>query len=209
MGFLDKLLKSETAKILTNAAGDMFDKISDDVLTTVKGALDESFPSMSGGRGKEEPYHEVSEEAISGASREEEQTSQAAGYEPEVKTNLRDQTGAIHAKTNDCLISDKTTAVCNKLTELFREEFSAYEIREKIKPSEINGREDARPYTYGVYQNGKPRLFVMVTDHNKQARNEFYFAKKAAGNAGVPFENFLTQFPNTPEYLKEHLSKYL
>lgn len=99
--------------------------------------------------------------------------------------------------------------VWQKLEEIFASHFSDYEVRRDVSPTEIGGVGKFQPYTYGLYLNGEPKAFVMVTGHNQDSKREYRWSKEQAQKEGIPFINFFSHFENKETYIIDRLSRYL
>ena len=103
-------------------------------------------------------------------------------------------------------VSNSSSAV-DTISNVLRTDFSRYEVKENVSPTTIGGTGNFIPYTFGIYENGQPKAFIMVTDHNKEQLRAFRWSKEEAEKNGIPFINFFTQFPNKTEYVKNRLSQ--
>ncbi len=115
-------------------------------------------------------------------------------------------------RISDALDDKKTTTssslpVTLRVKNALQELYPQCTVSENVSPHTIGGEGNFRPYTYGLYLNNEPKAFIMVTDHNKEILRTFRWSKEQAEKKGIPFINFLTQFPNTEEYIKNRLSE--
>lgn len=94
-----------------------------------------------------------------------------------------------------------------RLDAIIARDYSSYEIRKNVSPTTIGATDEAKNYTYGLYYGGAPKLFIMIAEHNQDALRTYRLAKNAALNNGIGYVNFLTQFPNTEEYIKNRLAE--
>ncbi len=94
-----------------------------------------------------------------------------------------------------------------RLEAIFATDYSSYEVKKELSPASLGGTGRFRPYTYALFLNGTPKAFIMVTEHNKDILRVFRWSKEFAQANNVPFINFLTQFPNTEEYIKNRLAE--
>ncbi len=99
------------------------------------------------------------------------------------------------------------TEISSRLDKIFASDYSSYEIRKNVSPTTIGATEEAKNYTYGLYLNGVPKLFIMIAEHNQDALRTYRLAKSAALNNGIGYVNFLTQFPNTADYIKGRIAE--
>ncbi len=97
--------------------------------------------------------------------------------------------------------------VMSRLEAIFASNYAAYEVRKNVSPTTIGATDEAKNYTYGLYLNGDAKVFIMVAEHNQDALRTYRLAKNAATNNGIAYINFLTQFPNTEEYIKKRLAE--
>jgi len=99
--------------------------------------------------------------------------------------------------------------VVRKLRAVFRKEFPQYEIREEVSPTTIGGTGNFMPYTFGVYENGEPKLFIMEVYNNTCRERLYRWSKEQAEKAGVPLINFVAVFENRLDYIIDRLHQYL
>lgn len=108
------------------------------------------------------------------------------------------------------IISEVADAeVEEKLRAVFSHEFPQYEIREDVSPTTIGGTGNFMNYTFGVYENGAPKLFIMVVGNNDCAKRTYRWSKEQAERAGVTLINFVAQFENRMDYIIDRLHQYL
>lgn len=96
-----------------------------------------------------------------------------------------------------------------KLRHVLSTEFSQYEVREGVSPTTIGGTGNFLPYTFGVYENGTPRLFIMVVFGNTCASREYRWSKEEAEKNNIPMINFVYAFSNEKDYVTNRLHQYL
>ena len=96
-----------------------------------------------------------------------------------------------------------------KISDILAEKFSQYEVRRDVSPTEIGGTGKFMNYSFGIYQNGSPKLFIMLTDKTTNNCRLYRWSKEQAAKAGITMINFVPHFPNRPEYVAERLAKYL
>jgi len=99
--------------------------------------------------------------------------------------------------------------VDEKLREILRTEFGQYEVKEQVSPETIGGEGKFLPYDFAVYENGQPKLFIMVVYNNTCASREYRWSKEQAENAGVTLINFVYAFENKKDYMIDRLHQYL
>ena len=96
-----------------------------------------------------------------------------------------------------------------KISDILAEKFSQYEVRRDVSPTEIGGTGKFMNYSFGIYQNGSPKLFIMLTGKTTNNCRLYRWSKEQAAKAGITMINFVPHFPNRPEYVAERLAKYL
>ena len=99
--------------------------------------------------------------------------------------------------------------ITKKLSDILAEKFSQYEVRRDVSPTEIGGTGKFMNYSFGIYQGGSPKLFIMITGKTTLSNRLYRWSKEQAQKAGVTLINFVEHFPNRPEYVSERLAKYL
>lgn len=100
-------------------------------------------------------------------------------------------------------------SITKKLSDILAEKFSQYEVRRDVSPTEIGGIGRFMNYSFGIYQGGSPKLFIMITGKNTLSNRLYRWSKEQAQKVGVPLINFVEHFPNRPEYVSDRLAKYL
>ncbi len=96
-----------------------------------------------------------------------------------------------------------------KISDILAEKFSQYEVSRDVSPTEIGGTGKFMNYSFGIYQNGSPKLFIMLTGKTTNNCRLYRWSKEQAAKAGITMINFVPHFPNRPEYVAERLAKYL
>lgn len=97
----------------------------------------------------------------------------------------------------------------DKLDNILREEFPQYQVQREVSPVTLGGNGQFRPYSYGIYANGAPKLFIMLVDRNTCATRLYKCSKDEAARAGVPMINFVRHFENNLDYVRNRLHQYL
>lgn len=97
----------------------------------------------------------------------------------------------------------------NKLDYVLKNEFPQYEIRKKVSPVTLGGTGKFMDYDLGVYENGTPKLFIMIVGSNTCSKREYRWSKEEAEKAGVPMINFVMAFSNKIDYITNRLHQYL
>lgn len=96
-----------------------------------------------------------------------------------------------------------------KLEYIFEKEFSKYEVKKNVSPTTLGGTGKFRDYDFGVYENGEPKLFIMIVYSNICQTRTYRWSKEEAERAGVPMINFVMGFRNEKNYIKDRLSQYI
>ena len=104
--------------------------------------------------------------------------------------------------------SDPRSAA-EKIAAVLAEEFPQYEVRENVSPSTIGGTGRCLDYSFGVYENGEPKLFIMLVGKDTCGSRVYRWSKEQAEKAGVTMINFVEHYPNRPGYIKERLHQYI
>lgn len=99
--------------------------------------------------------------------------------------------------------------VDDKLKYVFKKEFPQYEIKERVSPVTLGGTGKFKDYDFGVYENGAPKLFIMLVGPNTCRHREYRWSKEEAERAGVPMINFVMAFSNKIDYITQRLHQYL
>jgi len=99
--------------------------------------------------------------------------------------------------------------ITKKLNDILAQKFPQYEVRYNVSPTEIGGTGKFMNYSMGIYQNGSPKLFIMITGKTTNTHRLYRWSKEQAAKAGITMINFVEHFPNRPEYVAERLAKYL
>ncbi|MBO7401791.1 MAG: hypothetical protein J6U10_02235, partial [Lachnospiraceae bacterium] len=76
-------------------------------------------------------------------------------------------------------------------------------------PETLGGTGRFMRYSYGVYKDGQPKLFIMIINNNTCAMREYRWSKEQAEKAGVTLINFRLNEPNSVMYIRDRLHKYL
>ena len=97
-----------------------------------------------------------------------------------------------------------------KLDKILASEFPAYGFGKEVPPTTMGAvGANMMPYTYVVYMNGQPKLFIMRCWSNTCASRGYRFSKEFAASLGVPLINFLESLPNEESYIIDRLHQYL
>ena len=97
-----------------------------------------------------------------------------------------------------------------KLDKILASEFPAYGFGKEVPPTTMGAvGANMMPYTYVVYMNGQPKLFIMRCWSNTCASRGYRFSKEFAASQGIPLINFLESLPNEESYIINRLHQYL
>lgn len=96
-----------------------------------------------------------------------------------------------------------------KIRKVLAEDFASYEVKENVSPTTLGGTGKFMNYSFGVYQAGAPKLFIMMVGKTTCSTRLYRFSKEQAAKSGVTMINFVSHYPNNVEYIKERLKKYL
>ncbi|MBQ8526902.1 MAG: hypothetical protein IJ429_00385 [Lachnospiraceae bacterium] len=121
----------------------------------------------------------------------------------------KEKASATSAKTKPAKDTFADKEVDDKLREILADEFSQYEVKEQVSPTTIGGEGKFLPYDFAVYENGQPKLFIMVVYNNTCASREYRWSKEQAEQAGVTMINFVYAFENKKDYMVDRLHQYL
>lgn len=103
----------------------------------------------------------------------------------------------------------KYEEVDDKLRAILSKEFPQYEVRENVSPETLGGTGKFMPYSFGIYENSSPKLFIMVVYNNTCASRTYRWSKEEAAKAGIPLINFVYAFENRTDYITNRLHQYL
>ena len=96
-----------------------------------------------------------------------------------------------------------------KILDVLKEEFPQYEVRENVSPAEMGGTGIFMNYSLAVYENGAPKLVMMIIGKTTTAHREYKWSRAFAQGEGITFLNFVEHYPNNKSYISERLHKYL
>ncbi|MBR4818556.1 MAG: hypothetical protein IKX04_10055 [Clostridiales bacterium] len=97
-----------------------------------------------------------------------------------------------------------------KLDKILSTQFPTYGFGKEVPPTTLGAvGANMMPYTYVVYLNGQPKLFIMRCWSNTCASRGYRFSKEFAASLGVPLINFLESLPNEESYIIDRLHQYL
>ena len=95
------------------------------------------------------------------------------------------------------------------ILEVIADEFPKYEVRENVSPTEIGGTGKFMNYSIVVCDGAAPKLFIMIIGKTTTTHREYRWSRQEAEKRGYTFLNFVEHYPNTIEYIKDRLHKYL
>lgn len=186
MGLFGKLLGNVVGEAMSETLDKALDKAAGTITSTVKNKLEDILPPeflAPGDDGKKEEH---------GAG-----VTQESAQKVQDKTPKGEWTVAgLHKNIQKAL--GRMTSLSN----------GRKEVRTDISPADIGGIQPYKNYDFGIYEEGRPVAFIVVTQHNRENKH-FRGAKAAARNAKVDFVSFYTQFPNTDEYIENRLRGYI
>ena len=96
-----------------------------------------------------------------------------------------------------------------KILDVLKNEFPQYEVREDVSPTTIGGTGRFMNYSIGVYDNGVPKMFIMLIGKTTTSHREYRWSREEAEKNGITFLNFIKHYPNRTGYISERLHKYL
>ena len=111
---------------------------------------------------------------------------------------------------------------------ILKSEFPQFTVRENVPVTELAGfatdsfqlyktrpyqaykAEWGKPYTFVLYQGGRPRAIVMLGDgHSHSANVKYLISRKYAQKLNLPYINFYSQMPNERQYVISRIRKFL
>lgn len=102
-----------------------------------------------------------------------------------------------------------TRSAEEKIAAVLAEEFPQYEVKKYVSPTTIGGTGKFLDYTFGIYEGGAPKLFIMLVGKTTCGSRMYRWSKEQADKAGVTLINFVEHYPNRPEYIKTRLQQYI
>ena len=184
MGLLDKLIK-EGAEALKDVASEENKKKAQDLFGSLKDSLEEHAEGLKKAVDELKDELGVPENTAS-------ESSASSAYIPEDYD--------YYADPKSCR---------EKILEVIADEFPRYEVRENVSPTEIGGTGKFMNYSIVVYDGSLPKLFIMIIGKTTTAHREYRWSRQEAEKRGYTFLNFVEHYPNTAEYIKDRLHKYL
>ena len=104
---------------------------------------------------------------------------------------------------------DVQVDVRKEIEEIVAECFPQYELRRNVSPTTIGGQGRFLDYSYGLYHDGVPKLFIMIVGQKTCSHRMYRWSKEEAANKGITMINFVEHFPNQYDYVKNRLAQYL
>lgn len=105
----------------------------------------------------------------------------------------------------DDMIYDEQRCKRN-IEQVISNEYVGYDLRRNVPSTEMYATDNAVDYTYGLYRNGFPVLFINVIENrNDYSLLRYRRAKEAAVANGVPHLNFFSHLPNEISYISNRL----
>lgn len=98
----------------------------------------------------------------------------------------------------------------NRLENIIANAFPGYELKKNVSASEMGAGFGAEAYSYGIYYNDTPRLYIsVISNRNDYKLKRYRMSKQAAENNGVTHFNFFSHLPNEESYITNRLSEVL
>ncbi len=138
------------------------------------------------------------------------QTGGALGQQPKTAPNYGNPAAQQnYAPQNDPDMEDEPADVRKEIEDIVAECFPQYELRRNVSPTTIGGQGRFLDYSYGLYRDGAPRLFIMIVDKKTCSHRIYRWSKEEAAKRGITMINFVEHFPNKYYYVKNRLAQYL
>ena len=139
------------------------------------------------------------------------QTGGALGQQPKPAPNNGNPAAAPQnaASQNVPEMEDEEVDVRKEIEDIVAECFPQYELRRNVSPITIGGQGKFLDYSYGLYRDGAPRLFIMIVDKKTCSHRIYRWSKEEAARRGITMINFVEHFPNKYDYVKNRLAQYL
>ena len=95
--------------------------------------------------------------------------------------------------------------------DILKNDFSQYTVKENVPAKEISSNADSesRAYTFVLHKDGQAAAAIMLTPHNRYRNKGFLGAQNACKQAGIPFINFFTHFPNERNYVVLRIKSFI
>ena len=191
MGLLDKLIK-EGAEALKDVASEENKKKAQDLFGSLKDSLEEHAEGLK--KAAQEFKEEVEKETGVSFS--------------DMASGSSESTGSAYIP-EDYNEYDDPKSCREKILEVLADEFPRYEVKENVSPAELGGTGKFMNYSIVVYDGSQPKLFIMIIGKTTTAHREYRWSREEAEKRGYTFLNFVGHYPNTKEYIKDRLHKYL
>ena len=106
-------------------------------------------------------------------------------------------------------VEDDGRPVEEKLEECLRVHFPEYDVDKDVSPRELGGTGRFMNYSYVISKSGEIKLIIMLIGKTTSQHREYRWSREFAQAHNYQFINFITHFPNAPEYIEARLHKYL
>ncbi len=226
MSLLGKLIKNTVSETLNKASDSLGKAVSDSVGKAVsesvgKAVSDSVGKAVSGIAENVAGKDGVLENAAKytqGLNEALKQSAEEAGIDlsridlNEVKASLESAAQSMSQASGEDYsveLPEDSEDVNVKLKKVLADEFPACEVKEQVSPLTIGAWGKPMNYSYGIYKEGKPALFIMIVGRATTRNRTYRWAKEAAAKAGVPMINLVEHYPNRYKYISETLHKYL
>ncbi len=94
----------------------------------------------------------------------------------------------------------------SRLEQIIATEWSGYELKKNVAPEYLNAPENAKKYSYVMYQNNIPKAaFLIVTSTAHHIPSGARIAKNSADAQGIPCLYFMSHLPNEEDYISQRL----
>ena len=107
------------------------------------------------------------------------------------------------------LYAEDGRPAAEKILEVLEREFPEYQVRDKVSPETLGGTGRFMRYSFGIYKDNVPKLFIMLIGKTTCRLREYRWSKEQAEKAGVTLINFIEHEPNSIPYITQRLHKYL
>lgn len=189
MGFLDKLVKKGVDSLIENVANTVTDAVNN--------AMGSTHTNNGTGNVNQGTYKEpVQRNVTSGEYREKPVAQKMTNEKPAEKPYV---SHPYDEKPLD-----------ERITYVLQNDYPQYEIGQKISAGAFGAPEQARDYDFVLYENGQPKLtIIMLDDRNHYKLRAVRLAHEASEQAGVPCMNIMTYLPSTVAYIQQIVAEKL
>ena len=102
-----------------------------------------------------------------------------------------------------------TRSAAEKIAAVLAEEFPQYQVKTNVSPTTIGGKGRFLDYSFGIYEGGEPKLFIMLVGKTTCSSRMYRWSKEQAERSGVTLINFIEHYPNKPAYISRRLHLYI